>query len=96
MNPLRTSLPSVSFTADVQDFCAEDLLTLIFGLPRYAEAIHALNAGRLADAKSLLNTLLTDYPQYYRGYSAFWDVIGRIENAEARRAAARRNLKPFE
>ena len=28
--------------------------------PRYAEAIHALNAGRLADAKSLLERLLTD------------------------------------
>ena len=64
--------------------------------PRYAEAIRAVNAGRLADAKSLLEKLLTEHPQYYRGYSVFWDVIGRTEDAEARRAAAKRDLKLFE
>jgi peroxiredoxin len=64
--------------------------------PRYAEAIRARNAGRLADAKSLLEKLLTEYPQYYRGYSVFWDVIGRTEDAEARRAAAKRDLNLFE
>lgn len=64
--------------------------------PRYAQAIRAFNAGRLADAKSLLEKLLTEYPQYYRGYSVYWNVIGRTQDAEARRAAARRDLKRFE
>lgn len=64
--------------------------------PRYAEAIRAVNAGRFAEAKALLEKLLTEYPQYYRGYSVFWDVIGRTENAEARQAAAKRDLKLFE
>lgn len=64
--------------------------------PRYSEAIQAFNAGRLAEAKSLLEKLLTDHPDYYRGYSVYWDSIGRTQNTAARRAAAERDLKRFE
>lgn len=64
--------------------------------PRYAEAIDAYNAGRLAQAKSLLEKLLTDHPDYYRGYSAYWDSVARTEDAEARRKVAERDLKLFE
>ncbi len=64
--------------------------------PLYSEAIQSFNAGRLAEAKSLLEKLLTDHPDYYRGYSVYWDSIGRTQNAAARRAAAERDLKRFE
>jgi hypothetical protein len=38
--------------------------------PRYAEAIKALNNGRIPEAKALFEKLLTGHPDYFRGYSA--------------------------
>jgi peroxiredoxin len=84
-------LAAIVFTLTSQELSLTQRLQ-----PRYAEAIRAINAGRLAEGKTLLQKLLTDHPQYYRGYSALWDTIGRTGDPEARRAAAARDLKTFE
>jgi peroxiredoxin len=63
---------------------------------RYAEAIKALNEGRPNDGKALLEKLLADHPDYYRGYSVFWRAVGLTQNSETRKTTVERDLKLFE
>src|SRR5437773_11288061 len=62
----------------------------------YATAVAEYNAGRITQARTQLEKLLKEHPDYFRGYRLFWNVVGRTGDAAARRAAAERDLKLFE
>ncbi len=62
----------------------------------YRQAADAFNTGKMLDAKAMLVKLIERYPDYYRGHGLYWDVVGRTEDAAARRTAAARSLKQFE
>jgi hypothetical protein len=52
----------------------------------YASAIVDYNAGRINQARTKLEELLKDHPDYFRGYRVYWDAVGRTEDTSARRA----------
>jgi hypothetical protein len=54
----------------------------------YGRAVAAWNFGKIPEAKAILDKLLADYPDFYEGYPVYWDVLGRTDEAEARKAAA--------
>jgi len=62
----------------------------------YASAVAEYNAGRIAQARTQLEKLLNEHPDYFRGYRVYWDAVGRTEDSAARRAAVERHLKLFE
>src|SRR5437016_20192 len=62
----------------------------------YASAVAEYNAGRIAQARTQLEKLLNEHPDYFRGYRVYWDAVGRTEDSAARRGAVERNLKLFE
>src|SRR5262249_26392808 len=62
----------------------------------YSEATQAYNSGKMLDAKAILVKLIESHPDYYRGHGLYWNVVGRTEDAAAKRAAAARSLKQFE
>ncbi len=62
----------------------------------YASAVAEYNAGRINQARALLEELLKEHPEYFRGYRVYWDAVGRTEDSAARRAAVERDLKLFE
>jgi len=62
----------------------------------YASAIAEYNAGRIAQARTQLEKLLQEHPNYFRGYRSYWDAVGRTEDSAARRGAVERSLKLFE
>ena len=62
----------------------------------YASAVAEYNAGRISQARTQLEELLKEHPDYFRGYRVYWDAVGRTEDSAARRAAVDRNLKLFE
>jgi hypothetical protein len=62
----------------------------------YASAIADYNAGCISQARTQLDELLKEHPDYFRGYRVYWDAVGRTEDSVARRAAVERDLKLFE
>ena len=51
----------------------------------YASAVAEYNAGRIAQARTQLEKLLNEHPDYFRGYRVYWDAVGRTEDSAARR-----------
>jgi peroxiredoxin len=62
----------------------------------YASAITEYNSGRITQARTQLEKLLKEHPDYFRGYRVYWDAVGRTQDGAARRAAVERDLKLFE
>jgi outer membrane protein assembly factor BamD (BamD/ComL family) len=62
----------------------------------YASAVAEYNSGRINQARTQLEELLKEHPDYFRAYRVYWDAVGRTEDSAARRAAVERNLKLFE
>ncbi len=42
---------------------------------QYSRAVFAVNAGRLAEARQVLDALLASDPSYFRAYDLLWDVL---------------------
>ena len=62
----------------------------------YASAVTEYNSGRITQARTQLEKLFKEHPDYFRGYRVYWDAVGRTEDTAARRAAVERDLKLFE
>jgi hypothetical protein len=62
----------------------------------YASAVAEYNSGRINQARTQLEELLKEHPDYFRAYRVYWDAVGRTEDSAARRAAVEGNLKLFE
>jgi len=59
----------------------------------YDRAAEALNAKKFSEAQGILSRLMERYPAYYNAHGLYWDTVGHLEDASARRTAVARSLE---
>ena len=63
---------------------------------RFNAAVDAFNAGRMVEARSGVEALLLERPDYYRAYHLYWSALGRVEDAAAQRKAVMQAVAYFD
>src|SRR2546426_11360192 len=59
---------------------------------RYGQAADAFNAKKFTEAGAIATKLMKDYPEYYKAHEIYWDTVGHLEDAAAKRLAVLRSL----
>ncbi len=63
---------------------------------RYEEAWEHFSAGRIVEARELLEALLEDHPDYWFGYTDYWRAVGRTADQDTMLEAVRASVARFE
>ncbi len=59
---------------------------------RYDTAVEHFNAGRIVEARGILQQLVDDHPDHYEAYSLYWRAVGRTGDEQTMSAVVRAGL----
>src|SRR5256885_16671917 len=58
----------------------------------YKQAVELYNVGKFSESRDLLQTLLSQYPEEFRAYRIYWDLLARTRGNAARLARVKEDL----